>query len=308
MMISPRKKTSEPAINVLANHGKSFRFAGRFLDKRQLHDCARLYRFCRFIDDMVDEASVTTAAREELERLKLQLNVGASSEPTIQDFIELKNQCGMQSMVVNELIRGIESDLNPVLIETESELLRYCYRVAGTVGLLMCDVLHVYDTRARAHAIDLGIAMQLTNIARDVKEDAELGRRYIPALWFGELKPKFVTKQSPLPTLSIKKSVKRLLGLADSYYESGKFGIRFLPPRAKHGIRIAALLYREIGVVIAERDYDVYRERVFVNLPRKLLVAIRATFSKNNDQPYLPHNSDLHIHLSGLPYSHEKPQ
>ena len=304
-MISPPKKTIEPAINVLANHGKSFRFAGRFLDKRQLQDCARLYRFCRFIDDMVDEASVTTAAREELDRLKLHLKVGTSSEPTVQDFIELKNQCGMQSRVVNELIRGIESDLGTVLIETESELLRYCYRVAGTVGLLMCDVLHVYDTRARAHAIDLGIAMQLTNIARDVKEDSELGRCYIPALWFGELKPTSVKKQSPLQTSSIKKAAKRLLRLADSYYESGKLGIRFLPPRAQHGIRRAALLYREIGVVIAERDYDVYRERVFVNLSRKLLVAIRATFSKNNCQPYLPHNSDLHIHLSGLPYSND---
>ena len=305
-MISPTKKTSESAINVLANHGKSFRFAGRFLDKRELHDCARLYRFCRFIDDMVDEASAATAAREELRILKLQLEAGASSDPTVQDFIDLKNEYRMQSKVVNELIRGIESDLDPVLIETESELLRYCYRVAGTVGLLMCDVLHIFDTRARAHAIDLGIAMQLTNIARDVREDAELGRCYIPAQWLGEIKPNFLKKQSPLPTLSIKKALKRILAIADNYYESGKLGIRFLPPRAKHGIRIAALLYREIGVVIAERDYDVYGERVYVNLPRKLLVAVRAIFYKNNDQPYISHNSDLHIHLTGLPYSNEK--
>ena len=92
----------------------------------------------------------------------------------------LASQCQMPSDVISELIRGIESDLQPVMVGTEAELLRYCYRVAGTVGLLMCDVLGVHDSRAKAHAIDLGIGMQLTNIARDVQEDAGMGRRYVP--------------------------------------------------------------------------------------------------------------------------------
>ena len=298
----------EPAVNVLAHHGKSFRFAGRFLDKRQLEDCARLYRFCRFIDDMVDEATVVAAARKELEHLKRDLEIGNSADPAIQDFIKLASQYEMQSRVVMELIKGIESDLHPVQIVTESELLRYCYRVAGTVGLLMCDVLRVYDPRARAHAIDLGIAMQLTNIARDVKEDAELGRCYIPSQWLGELEPKLLAKPCPLQSLRIKESVKHILALADRYYKSGSVGIRFLPLKAQLGIRIAGLLYKEIGLVLAERDYDVYGPRAYVSLPRKILVAFKATFFKTNMQAYLPHDTDLHIHLSGLPYAHDASQ
>ena len=305
MLISDKAKSIEPAVSVLAHHGKSFRFAGRFLDKRQLVDCARLYRFCRFVDDLVDEASDTDAAQRELDRLKNDLELNLSTTPVIQDFIDLATQCQMQSDVISELIRGIESDLQPALIENDAGLLRYCYRVAGTVGLLMCDVLGVCDPKAKAHAIDLGIGMQLTNIARDIKEDAEMGRCYVPSQWLGEFSPQGLVESSTSESEVAIGSVQRLLSLAENFYESGRAGLRFLPPRARQGIKIAASVYREIGLLIAKRGFDVYSGRVYVSLPRKIQVALGALFSDPCRQPYTPHKSDLHAYLKGLPYAHE---
>ena len=305
MLMSSTAKSIEPAVSVLAHHGKSFRFAGRFLDKRQLEDCARLYRFCRFVDDLVDEASDFDSAEVELDFLKRDLELGYSSEPVVEDFITLAGQCQMQSDVILELIRGIESDLQPVLVGTDAELLRYCYRVAGTVGLLMCDVLGVHDPKAKAHAIDLGIGMQLTNIARDVQEDAEMGRRYIPGQWLDEIAPQALSNPSTRESELLVESTQRLLSQAELYYESGKAGLRFLPPRARQGIKVAASVYREIGLVIAARGFDVSAGRAYVGLPRKLLVACRVLLFDPSAQPYAPHQSGLHVHLKGLPYANQ---
>ena len=303
--MSSTSKSIEPAVSVLAHHGKSFRFAGRFLDKRQLEDCARLYRFCRFVDDLVDEASDADAAKVELDFLKRDLEHGYSSESVVEDFIDLASQCQMQSDVILELIRGIESDLQPVLVATDAELLRYCYRVAGTVGLLMCDVLGVHDPKAKAHAIDLGIGMQLTNIARDVQEDAGMGRRYVPGQWLGEIAPQALSNPSTRESELLAESAQRVLSLAELYYESGKAGLRFLPPRARQGIKVAASEYREIGLVIAARGFDVSAGRAYVGLPRKLLVACRALLLNPFAQTYAPHQSGLHVHLKGLPYANQ---
>jgi len=303
--MSSTAKSIEPAVSVLAHHGKSFRFAGRFLDKRRLEDCARLYRFCRFVDDLVDDASDADAAQVQLNVLKNDLKIGYSSEPVVEDFIDLASQCQMQSAVILELIRGIESDLQPVLVETDAELLRYCYRVAGTVGLLMCDVFGVHDSKAKAHAIDLGIGMQLTNIARDVQEDAGMGRRYVPGQWLGEIAPQALSNPSTREFELLVESAQRLLSMAELYYESGKAGLRFLPLRARQGIKVAASVYREIGLVIAERGFDVSSGRAYVGLPRKLLVACRALLFDSCKQPYAPHQSSLHVHLKGLPYANQ---
>jgi phytoene synthase len=305
MLANYKAKSMQPAVNVLAHHGKSFRFAGRFLDKQQLEDCARLYRFCRFIDDLVDEASDADTAMNQLEALKESLDKGYSADPIVQDFIELTKQCQMQARVVSELIKGIESDLAPVLLQSESQLLRYCYRVAGTVGLLMCDVFGVRDTNARNHAIDLGIGMQLTNIARDVKEDATIGRRYIPSGWIGEVSPEALATPRQKPLRAINESVEMLLALADKYYASGNQGLRFLPARAQAGITIAAGVYREIGVVLSERGFDIHSGRAHVGLLRKIRVALRSTLSNPCSQLYEPHDPSLHIHLAGLPNAHE---
>ena len=183
----------------------------------------------------MDEASDAEAAQIELDLLKRDLELGYSTAPVVEDFIALASHCQMPSDVISELIRGIESDLQPVMVGTEAELLRYCYRVAGTVGLLMCDVLEVHDSRAKAHAIDLGIGMQLTNIARDVKEDAGKGRRYVPGQWLDEIAPERLANPSTRESELLIGSAQRLLSLAERYYESGRAGLRFLPPKSAAG-------------------------------------------------------------------------
>jgi len=303
--MSYKAKSIEPAVNVLAFHGKSFRFAGRFLNKKQLEDCARLYRFCRFVDDLVDKESDILLAQKNLDHLKRNLELGYSQNSVVQDFIELAKLYQMQTSVVLELIKGIESDLTPALIKNEAELLRYCYRVAGTVGLLMCDVLGVKDPKAKPHAIDLGIAMQLTNIARDVQEDAEMGRRYIPGEWAGEVLPESLMRASTTETEILKKSVQRLLSLANLYYESGGAGLGFLPTRARTGIKVAATVYKEIGLVIEEKAYDVFSGRAYVNLARKLRVAFKALMSNTSRRPYAFHTASLHVYLKGLPHAND---
>lgn len=304
-LLNPIEQAAEPALNVLAQHGKSFRFAGRFLGRQQLKDCARLYRFCRFIDDLVDESTNPAFMRTQLKRIQQDIERGQSHDPVLHDFIDLSIGYNMDQAVINELINGIASDLNSVLVGDTTQLLRYCYRVAGTVGLLMCDVLGVTDARARAHAIDLGIGMQLTNIARDVREDAAIGRRYIPADWIGAISPRIlIESDSPLGgTLSF--GVKRLLLMAEGYYCSGQQGLRYLPSRARLAIAIAANVYREIGSVLREIDFDIWGGRARVSFFRKIRVAIATTLGQFRQQPYAPHDQKLHTMLSGLPHVHE---
>ena len=123
----------------------------------------------------------------------------------------------------------------------------------------MCDVLDCDDEQALGHAIDLGIAMQLTNIARDVLEDAEMGRRYLPASWVGDLAPEQIVVLAKTPNddaaVTVTNAVSRLLTLADAYYKSGIAGLSYLPLRAHISIAVAALVYRQIGVQLAQQNY-----------------------------------------------------
>ena len=297
-------KSIASALSALGQHGKSFRFAGHFLSRDQLEGSARLYRFCRFIDDLVDETLNSDTARAQLETFKKELKIGCSRHPVIQDFICLASDSRMQPKVISELIKGIESDLEPVIVEDTAQLLRYCYRVAGTVGLLMCDVLGVSEPRARVHAIDLGIGMQLTNIARDIREDALRGRRYIPAQWIGDISPQALTVPGNSHSSVIQTAVEKLLQLAEHYYDSGSEGLRFLPPRSKIAISIAAKVYREIGVVLGEQKYDPFLGRAHVTLPRKFRVALKLALSSRRSRTYVPHVQSLHLHLEDLPNAH----
>jgi len=305
MIQSNNAKTIDSALTVLSEHGKSFRFAGRFLDKELIEKCARLYRFCRYLDDSIDEALDSESAIYNLQELKYSLDNGSSFNHITQDFINLTKQTDMQRNVVDELIYGIASDLNKVLFKNEKELIQYCYRVAGTVGLLMCDIFGVKDKKARMHAIDLGIAMQLTNIARDVKEDAELGRRYLPSEWIGEISPEEISENTFRPKNLVKISIERLLKIADQYYISGIHGIRFLPSGARLGILVAAQTYREIGIVIKEKKYNFYAERAYVGLLRKIQVAAKSLFFYFKKEPYIEHDSKLHYHLNNFPDAHK---
>lgn len=182
----------------LAANGKSFNWARRFLGRRMGGDAATLYRFCRVLDDMADGDIANGPQRLLTIRDDLAANRRAT-DPLLVDFLPFISAQNLPVPVIIALIDGLLQDQQPVAIHDARALCRYAYRVAGTVGLLMCQVLDCDDDAARAHAIDLGIAMQLTNIARDVLEDAEMGRRYLPASWAGDLSPAHISAASIAP-------------------------------------------------------------------------------------------------------------
>ena len=296
---------STNSVEVLAKHGKSFRFAGRFLSPEVLQDCARLYHFCRLLDDVVDETADTFEALAALKKVRLDLKQQFSSEPVVQDFIKLAQQYSFDSDAVQELLSGLASDLTKVECSSETELKRYSYRVAGVVGIFMCRIMGVNDPQALAHGIDLGIAMQMTNIARDVVEDAAAGRRYLPADWVGHCSPQELLSPNRQQEAVVCCGVKRLLSEADRYYCSAWKGLKYLPLRNRIAIAVAAEVYRGIGVKLSRRNCNIWGGRVRLGLLRKSTLAIKALLKlliiaiKKEDDTV--HPMKLHSELLGLP-------
>jgi phytoene synthase len=180
---------SAAAEATLARQGRSFHWARRLLGATHADRATRLYAFCRRLDDLVDEASSPEEARVALAAADRAIADGRSDDPVVSDGLALMRECGIEPDIVRELIAGMASDAETVRMVDEAELLRYCYRAAGTVGLMMCRVLDAPEPAAAAHAVDLGIAMQLTNLCRDVAADARMGRRYLPASLVGDIAP-----------------------------------------------------------------------------------------------------------------------
>lgn len=237
---------------VLAFRARSFRWASALLSRAQRQRVAALYAFCRAVDDLADADWVTPEDQEDLVALQAALAAepdGASLWPTgYRWFRELCLECGIDFRVVQELLNGMATDLGVVRLESDRDLVQYCYRAAGTVGLMMCSVLGVRDPRAWRHAVDLGIAMQLTNISRDVLEDAMASRVYLPAerlRAYGVASEDLVKGEADTEAVSL--VVDDVLALAEGYYRSGDEGMRFLPPRARWAIVVASRLYRGIG-------------------------------------------------------------
>jgi len=268
--------TNDQAIEVLKSNGRSFYFASQLLGSTYRVRAARLYAFCRYVDDLVDESSDQHNAAREIEQLKHSLKSGRSSEPCVMNMITLMQELSMPFAPVDSLISGVHSDLSTRIIKDEAELLNYAYQVAGTVGLMMCFILDVRNTHAWPFAIDLGIAMQLTNIARDVGEDAAKGRVYLPATWLDGLSAADIVNPNPDQQKTLRQATQRILKLADVYYQSGLAGVGYLAPAARYGIVVAARVYREIGEVVAEAGYCSWNRRAIVPHSRKVYCAGKA--------------------------------
>ncbi len=290
----------------LKQHGKTFHFASRFLSNRDLDAAAELYGLCREIDDLADLSADPAMAATQLRQLIHALQQRDASHPMVRRALSIQPAIDLGVLV--ELIEGVLTDTGSVRIQTHEELFRYCYQVAGTVGLLMCDIFEVQDVRARHHAVDLGIAMQLTNIARDVVEDAASGRRYLPADTVGDLEPSDILNPQPKHTEMIELAVGKLLDEAELRYASGFSGLPFLPLRARITILIAGLVYREIGMVIADRSFDVWQPRAFTTGSQKLVTAVRALLTFAMDPRVHryrgPHDARLHLGLPKRPGVH----
>ena len=252
---------------VLAEGSKSFNFASRFLPAERRNDAAVVYTFCRTVDDIADEAASPSKARDQLMALREEL-VGVRQCGQLAGlFLRTAQQRGFSAEPAIHLIDGVTSDLDLVRIQDDVELLRYCYRVAGTVGLLMCGVLGVRAPRAAPFAVDLGIAMQLTNICRDVREDAKMGRAYIPRtrLDAENLTPEQVV-EGAFDRDRLASVVADLLALADLYYRSADDGMRFIPLRTRLAIQVASRVYRGIGVkLLSAHSGDSWRGRTVVS-------------------------------------------
>ncbi len=293
------------ADQMLAAKGRSFHWARRMLGDVHARRATRLYGFCRGIDDLADEAASPELARTRLDRVTIDIRSGKSSDPGISDALLLMQECNVDPNIALELIFGVMGDLDPVRLDTEAELLRYCYRVAGTVGLMMSAALDVTDDAALPHAIDLGIGMQLTNICRDVSEDAFNNRRYLPSKLVGSLEPEQIQNPDAKTQMKVREGISRLLALADIYYKSGEAGLAYLPARARAGILVASRVYCGIGVKLRSKNFDYLSERTVVSPLGKLTLTAGALFNiplmADYWAPRKQHQAGLHAALSGLP-------
>ena len=260
--------------NYLAQFAKSFNWAGFFLPKKIYHDCSKLYAFCRVLDDIVDEKTTLGSRVERFNEIKNifkknyelnknDINEFDQNEHTliIKDMIILADNNNIKPVILDDLIEGVESDLKPrVYFRSVKDLLVYSYRVAGTVGLMMAKILNVNDTRSLRGAIDLGIAMQLTNIARDVIEDQKMNRQYI--------KPDF-------------ENIEATLKLADMFYESSFTSIKKIPFKCRFSIIVARRVYRQIGrKIMQKKSIENYEKsgKIYVNNFGKIYQTILSLF------------------------------
>jgi phytoene synthase len=300
-----RGSRSNDAEAILAAKGKTFHWAAGLLCKRYRERATRLYAFCRVVDDLADERVSYDVARRSLEDCRSAIVGGDALHPTYGDMVELIRETDIDRSVVIELIDGIVSDLEPARIETAAALLLYCYRVAGTVGIMMCGVFDVDHAAAKAHAIDLGIAMQLTNLCRDVAVDAVAGRRYFPASLVGDLEPAELITPCLNLRPRLRDGIETLLCLADDYYSSGERGLAYLPLEARAAILVASQVYRAIGTKLRNRNGDYWSRRVVVSPMGKLALSarllVRRPLARDFWVPSPQHDASLHRAFAGSP-------
>jgi len=251
---------------------KSFFAASSLLPQHVRMPSIALYAFCRVADDAIDENTDDPLA---MSKLRARLDAIYAGEPgeIIEDraMAMVVHRYGLPRTLPEALIEGFAWDAEGRIYETLDELQHYCARVAGSVGAMMAMVMGVRDPHALARACELGNAMQLTNIARDVGEDARNGRLYLPRAWMREegLNPD-AWLRAPVFNESLARVVARLLAEADRLYQRGATGISALPRDCRGAILAAATIYAEIGNEIAGNAMDSVNQRAIVGSARKL--------------------------------------
>lgn len=267
---------------LLATHGRTFHFAARFLSSKQRSQVFTLYAFFRTLDDLVDipaEGRQREDIRAELEDWMRWFAGGyafpAPQEPLGSRLAAILTEHPVPTTVFLDFLDGVASDLEPREFQDFRELYRYCYSVAGTVGLAMARVMGVSSPQALVAAQSLGIAMQLTNILRDVGGDLAAGRIYIPQ----EDLERFDSSRLHLTRLyqgrhgpddRFRALMRYQITRAHHYYALGMPGVWLLPRHCRLPILIAGRLYRRILTVIEHNDYDVLRVRAATSIAEKM--------------------------------------
>lgn len=291
------------ADRVLAAKGKSFYWARHLLGPKHASRATRLYRFCRYVDDLADEDQSAARSKKNITALRESILSGSTEDAVVQDGLALINACQIDKRAVLDLIAGVWSDTELVRMEDDAHLVQYCYQVAGTVGLMMCKVLDVDHPEAEAFAIDLGIAMQLTNVCRDIQVDALVDRRYIPSALVNGLAPSELIHPSEAHKQMVQQAVATLLNLADDYYQSGERGLSYLPFRARLAILVAARLYREIGQKLRRQECEYWHQRIVVSKAKKLMLTIEVFLTAPFTAKFwcYPSQHDAKLHASLVP-------
>lgn len=251
-------------------------FAASFLLPREARDRAfALYGFCRWADDTVDQGEDAAAACSLITRRLAMIYAGQPADsPIDRAFSDVVRQCDIPQALPDALIEGFAWDATSRQYETLSDVRAYGARVASSVGAMMSLVMGARSAEALARACDLGVAMQLTNIARDVGEDARAGRLYLPRTWFAEAgRDPDAWLAEPHLDGHIATCVQRLLAEADRLYQRARPGIAFLPSRCRPAIHAAARIYREIGVEAGRNRFDTVNRRATTSTLRKLGLA-----------------------------------
>ncbi|MDC2978821.1 squalene/phytoene synthase family protein [Pelagibacteraceae bacterium] len=256
----------------LKKEGKSFYWASFFLPKSCKKNAGTLYSICRHFDDIADKYK-----EDQSIYLKNTIEeISTNKNNKVNIFLQ---QNEINNLIFIDLIEGLILDQKKIRIQNKEELIKYSYHVAGTVGLMMSKILGVKHKKAARSAIDLGIGMQLTNIARDVYEDSKIKRIYLPANWIPDISLKNLTdlhNKDSEKDERISNAIHKVIVLSDKFYENGFAGLKYIPLSTRLGILIAANIYRGIGIKIKSNKKIYLRERVYLNFLEKFLITVKS--------------------------------
>jgi len=247
--------------NYLSLYAKSFNWAGFFLPKQTYQKCSALYDFCRVIDNIADDKGSVELKENKFKNFENNFNNKNFDDPIIKNMWDLINEFNISLKIIHDLFEGIKSDIKEkVKLNSKKELLVYSYKVAGTVGLLMAKILNVSKKSSLKSAIDLGIAMQLTNISRDVIEDLNNNRSYINENF---------------------EEIHSTLMLAEKFYENSFHSINKIPISFRFSILVARRVYRKIGYkILKKKTLENYRKsgKIYVSNIEKIIETFLSVF------------------------------
>ena len=267
--------------NYLAIYAKSFNWAGFFLPKKTYEKCSALYDFCREADNIADDENNIEIKKDNFIKFRNNFVNKNYDDPIIKNMWSLINEFSISTKIVDDLFEGIDSDIKEnVKLNSKKELLIYSYRVAGTVGLMMAKILNVHKEQSLKSAIDLGIAMQLTNISRDVMEDKKNNRFYINESF---------------------EDIKNTIKLSEQFYENSFYSIKEIPLSFRFSILVARRVYRKIGYkILNKQNIENYKKsgKIYVSNIEKIIETFLSIFdliklsliSKNDDNINHDHN------------------
>ena len=267
--------------NYLAIYAKSFNWAGFFLPKKIYEKCSALYDFCREADNIADDENNIEIKKDNFIKFRNNFINKNYDDPIIKNMWSLINEFSISTKIVDDLFEGINSDIKEnVKLNSKKELLIYSYRVAGTVGLMMAKILNVQKKQSLKSAIDLGIAMQLTNISRDVMEDKKNNRFYINESF---------------------EEIKNTIKLSEKFYENSFYSINEIPLSFRFSILVARRVYRKIGYkILNKQNIENYKKsgKIYVSNIEKIIETFLSIFdliklsliSKNDDNINHDHN------------------